>query len=108
MDAEEKKNTLGEWSDSDDDWVMNVKENTLGEWSDSDDDWIWDAEEQTGRGRKRKNDEVNETSSEDEGSISSESNFYTIEQVRQQGLKNFGWLQWIMKFVLTITKGNLI
>ena len=88
MDAEEKKNTLGEWSDSDDDWIWDVEENTLGEWSDSDDDWVWD-EEQTGRGRKRKNDEVNETSSEDEGSISSENNFYTIEQVRQTRSKKF-------------------
>ena len=87
---EENKNTLGEWSDSDDDWVKNVEENTLGEWSDSDDDWIWDVEEQTGRGKKRKNDEVDETSSEDdEGSISSENNFYTIEQVRQTRSKKF-------------------
>ena len=40
-------NTLGEWSDSDDDWILNVEEknNTLGEWSDSDDDWIWDVME---------------------------------------------------------------
>ena len=95
MDVEEEKNTLGEWSDSDVDWVMNAEEekkNTLGEWSDSDDDdWIWDVEEndQTGRGRKRKNNEVNEednTSSEDD---SSENNFYTIEQVKQTKSKKF-------------------
>ena len=99
MDVEEEKNTLGEWSDSDDDWVMNAEEekkNTLGEWSDSDDDWIWDVEEnvQSGRGRKRKNNEVNEednTSSEDdgEGSTSSQNNFYTIEQVKQTKSKKF-------------------
>ena len=37
------------------------KNNTLGEWSDGDDDWIWDIEEnwnveenvQTGRGKKK-------------------------------------------------------
>ena len=102
-DNDEKKNTLGEWSDSDDNWVMDVEEkkNKLGEWSDSDDNWIWDVEEnaQTGRGRKRKNDEVNEGASTstagdevNEGSTSAElpeNNFYTIEQVKQTRSKNF-------------------
>ena len=66
MDA----NTLGEWSDGDDDWIWDVDEsdlwewsdpeaghinisrasdnmdaNTLGEWSDGDDDWVWDVDE---------------------------------------------------------------
>ena len=33
---EEMHNTIGEWSDSDDDWIWDVEEkkNTLGEWSD--------------------------------------------------------------------------
>ena len=41
-------NTLGEWSDGDDDWIFEIDEstflpqsiptNTLGEWSDGDDD----------------------------------------------------------------------
>ena len=61
------ENTLGEWSDGNDDWIwdidestlpnwsdpeaddiirnMNLDENTLGEWSDGNDDWIWDVDE---------------------------------------------------------------
>ena len=97
-------NTLGEWSDSDDDWVLNVEEknNTLGEWSDSDDDWVWDVMEndeinegestssnttenvQVGRGKKRKNDEINEGAS-----TSSKNNFYVIENVKQTKSKKF-------------------
>ena len=99
-------NTLGEWSDSDDDWILNVEEknNTLGEWSDSDDNWIWDVKEndeidegesnteerdvtenvQVGRGEKRKNDEINEGAS-----TSSENNFYVIENVKQTKSKKF-------------------
>ena len=41
------ENTLGQWSDSDDDWIWDVNENTLGEWSDGNDDWIWDVNENT-------------------------------------------------------------
>ena len=63
------ENTLGEWSDGNDDWIwnidestlpnwsdpeaddiirnMNLNENTLREWSDSDDDWVWDIDEST-------------------------------------------------------------
>ena len=98
------ENTLGEWSDSDDGWILNVEEknNTLGEWSDSDDDWIWDVMEndeinegestssnttenvQVGRGKKRKNDEINEGAS-----TSSKSNFYVIENVKQTKSKKF-------------------
>ena len=63
-------NTLGEWSDGDDDWIWEIDEstflpettatntqstflpettatNTLGEWSDGDDDWIWEIDEST-------------------------------------------------------------
>ena len=40
MEGNQKENTLGEWSDGDDDWVNEIAENTLGEWSDSDDDEI--------------------------------------------------------------------
>ena len=39
------ENTLGEWSDSDDEWIWDVDENALGESSDSDDEWIWDVDE---------------------------------------------------------------
>ena len=58
-------NTLGEWSDGDDDWVFEIDEslwnnsckdagnevlnqtttNTLGEWSDGDDDWVFEIDE---------------------------------------------------------------
>ena len=48
-------NTLGEWSDGEDDWIWEVDEssflpetkttNTLGEWSDGEDDWIWEVDE---------------------------------------------------------------
>ena len=99
MEGNQKENTLGEWSDGDDDWIMeiaepfniiegNQKENTLGEWSDSDyDEIIRNVEEnvQTGRGRKRKSDET------DEGSSASlpEENFYVIESVKEVKSKKF-------------------
>ena len=58
-------NTLGEWSDGDDDWLFEIDEslwnnsskdagnevlnqtttNTLGEWSDGDDDWVFEIDE---------------------------------------------------------------
>ena len=50
-------NTLGEWSDGEDDWIFEIDEstflpqniptNTLGEWSDGEDDWIFDIDEST-------------------------------------------------------------
>ena len=45
-------NTLGEWSDGDDDWVFEIDEqnflpnNTLGQWSDGDDEWVFEIDEQ--------------------------------------------------------------
>ena len=88
-------NTLGQWSDSDDDWIWDVNENTLGEWSDGNDDWIWDVNENTlgelseaddimrnvqaGRGEKRKSDEP----------LLPEKDFYEKESVTKQSLKNF-------------------
>ena len=87
--TEEKKNTLGEWSDGDDNWVWDVDENTLGEWSDSDDEWVWDVEEnvQTGGGRKRKSDEVGEGAST--SSPLPEENLYVIENMKQVKSKKF-------------------
>ena len=39
------ENTLGEWSDGEDDWIWDTDvNNTLGEWSDGEDDWIWDTD----------------------------------------------------------------
>ena len=40
-----ENNTLGEFSDGEDDWVWDINENnTLGEWSDGEDDMIWDVD----------------------------------------------------------------
>ena len=92
-------NTLGEWSDNDDDWIWDINENmnTLGEWSDDDDDWIWDIDEntlrewtdseaddiipnvQTGRGEKRKSDEP----------LLPEKDFYEKESVKKHMSKKF-------------------
>ena len=103
MEGNQKENTLGEWSDGDDDWIWEIDENTLGEWSDGDDDWIWEIDEntlgewsdgdddeitrnveenvQTGRGRKRKSDEADEGSST--STVLPEENFYVIERVKE-------------------------
>ena len=80
------ENTLGEWSDGDDDWIWDVNENTSREWSDSDDNWVWDVEEnvQTGRGEKRKS----SVSSEEVDTLPEE-NFYVIENVKQVKSKRF-------------------
>ena len=47
------ENTLGQWSDNDDDWIWDVNENTLGDWSDGDDDWICEIDDL----REKSNDE---------------------------------------------------
>ena len=55
-----ENNTLGEWSDGDDEWVFDVDENSLWEWSDSEADEIIrniQESDQAGRGEKRKSDE---------------------------------------------------
>ena len=92
-------NTLGEWSDGDDDWIWDVDESTLWEWSDGGDDWIWDVDEstlwewsdpeaddiirniniQTGCGEKRKSDE----------SLLPEKDFYEKESVTKHKSKKF-------------------
>ena len=90
MEGKQKENTLGEWSDGDDDWIWGVDENTLWEWSDSDDDEIIrNIEEnvQTGRGRKRKSNEVNEGASTSV-TLPGE-NFYVIQNVKQIKSKKF-------------------
>ena len=39
------ENTLGEWSDGEDDWIWDTDlNNTLAEWSDGEDAWIWDTD----------------------------------------------------------------
>ena len=63
------ENTLGEWSDGDDDWIWDIDESTFWEWSDPEaDDIIRNIDVQTG-GKKRKSDEVPEP----------EQDFYEIE-----------------------------
>ena len=94
------ENTLGEWSDGDDNWIFDVDENDLWEWSDGDDNWIFDVDEndlwdwsdseddeiireenvQTGRGKKRKSDDAAALPEED---------FYAIENVKQIKSKKF-------------------
>ena len=91
------ENTLGEWSDNDDNWIFDVNENSLWEWSDSEDDeiirgveenrsdseadeHIRGVEEQTGRGEKRKSDDDAPLPEED---------FYAIEKVKEINSKKF-------------------
>ena len=74
------ENTLGEWSDGDDDWIWDIDESTLWEWSDPEaDDIIRNIDVQTGGGKKRKSDGVAE----------SEQDFYEIESVKKHNSKKF-------------------
>ena len=94
------KNTLGEWSDGDDDWIWeidestfwessdpkaddiirNIHENVSSDWSDSEsDDIIRNIDVQTGGGKKRKSDEVPEP----------EQDFYEIETTKKYNSKKF-------------------
>ena len=106
-----QENTLGEWSDDDDGWIWSVVENTLGEWSDSDDDEIIrniQENVQTGRGRKRKSNEV------DEGASTSatlpEENFYVIEIAKQVKSKKFRMtaMDYTIRFNNTVSDLDLI
>ena len=74
--------TLGEWSDGDDEWIFDVNENSLWEWSDSEDDEIIrgiQESDQTGRGEKRKSNE----------SLLPEEDFYEKETVKKTKSKKF-------------------
>ena len=74
MDA----NTLGEWSDGDDDWIWDVDESDPWEWSDPEaDDIIRNI--QTARGEKRKSDEP----------LLPEKDFYEKESVTKHKSKKF-------------------
>ena len=96
MDA----NTLGEWSDGNDEWIWDIDESTLWEWSDPEADDIirnlnvdestlreWSDPEsddiirniQTGRGEKRKSDEP----------LLPEKDFYELESVTKHKSKKF-------------------
>ena len=90
------ENTLGEWSDGDDDWIWEVDESDLWEWSDPEADDIirnvqtghgWSDPEaddiirnvQTGHGQKRKSD----------GDAEPEQDFYEIESTKKYTSKKF-------------------
>ena len=94
------ENTLGEWSDGDDDWIWEIDESTFWEWSDPEaddiirnidenvscdwsdsesDDIIRNIDVQTGGGKKRKSDEVPEP----------EQDFYEIETTKKYNSKKF-------------------
>ena len=74
------ENTLGEWSDGDDDWIWEIDENAFMEWSDPEaDDIIRNINVHTGGGKKRKSDEVPEP----------EQDFYQIETTKKYNSKKF-------------------
>ena len=74
------ENTLGEWSDGDDDWIWDVDESDLWEWSDPEaDDIIRNIDVQSGRGVKRKSDEP----------LLPEKDFYEKESVTKHKSKKF-------------------
>ena len=123
-----EKNTLNEWSDGEDEWIMDIDENycTLGEFSDGEDDWVreldsslWSEPDDilhTGRGEKRKREELSDDEDtwvrELESSLWSEpddilqtgrgekrkseeplvpeKDFYEIESVKKHHSKKFG------------------
>ena len=83
-------NTLGEWSDGDDDWIWGVDGSTIDEQSGSDNDELTSCvggNVQTGGGKKRKNDEMDEDPST--SSPSPEENLYVVENVKQVKSKKF-------------------
>ena len=74
------ENTLGEWSDGDDDWIWDIDESTFWEWSDPEaDDIIRNIDVQTGGGKKRKSD----------GDPEPEQDFYEIETTKKYNSKKF-------------------
>ena len=73
--------TLGEWSDGDDEWILDV--DVPDEWDDPEADaFIRNIPEQTGEGKKRKND-----SDDDDGK--EEQDFYEIVSVKKHRSKKF-------------------
>ena len=74
------ENTLGEWSDGDDDWIWDVDESDLWEWSDPEADYIIrNIDVQSGGGKKRKSD----------GDVEPEQDFYEIETTKKYKSKKF-------------------
>ena len=107
-----ENNTLNEWSDGEDDWIMDIDENnTLGEFSDGEDDWIMDIDESNYTLEELSDDEdawVRELDSslwsepddilqtgrgekrKSEEPLLPEKDFYEIESVKKHHSKKFG------------------
>ena len=108
-------NTLGEWSDGDDDWIFEIDEstflpqttqpNTLGEWSDGEDDWVFEIHEENNNSKDDDDDDLMSIIDEDEvlnqvgcgqkrksnEELDEEQGqyYYEIESVRKQHSKKF-------------------
>ena len=66
-----ENNTLGEFSDGEDDWVWDIKQNnTLGEWSDGEDDWVWDADSDLSEWSDPQADDIIRNMAVDDGDLS--------------------------------------
>ena len=105
MEGNQKENTLGEWSDSEDDEIIR----NIDVWSDSEDDEIIrnvDENSQTGRGRKRKSDEAVEGSS----TSLPEENFYVIERVKEVKSSKFKTTgtDYVVRFNNTVSDLDLV
>ena len=76
--------TLGEWSDGDDEWILDV--DVPDEWDDPEADaFIRNIPEQTGEGKKRKHDDDDDDDDDDK----EEQDFYEIVSVKKHRSKKF-------------------
>ena len=127
-----ENNTLNEWSDGEDDWIMDIDENnTLGEFSDGEDDWIMDIDESNYNLEELNDDEdawVRELDSslwsepddilqtgrgkkrKSEEPLLPEKDFYEIESVKKHHSKKFGMTatDHIIRFNTVLSELDLI
>ena len=127
-----ENNTLNEWSDGEDDWIMDIDENnTLGEFSDGEDDWIMDIDESNYNLEELNDDKdawVRELDSslwsEPDGILQTgrgkkrkseepllpEKDFYEIESVKKHHSKKFGMTatDHIIRFNTVLSELDLI
>ena len=103
MEGNQKENTLGGWSDSEgDEIIRNINEDTLrGQSGGNEDENV-----QTGHGRKRKSDEVDEGGS----TSTADENLYVIENVKNVHSKKFNMsaTRYTTRFNNTASDLNLI
>ena len=115
-----ENNTLGKFSDGEDDWVWDINENnTLGEWSDGEDDVLWDVDSDLSEWSDPEADDIIRNMSVDDSNLSEwsdpeaddvirdiqtgrgekrksnealipEKDFYEMESVRKHHSKKFG------------------